>query len=137
MDTPRFFIHPSGAQWRLDRAITRDNWLTWRHVLPAVETDCLTVRYKRLDPAICRQATRLAKGLHAALMQQRPRGVEDCPWTVYRWWRPRDGEPFASGSACEFKVDGINNDELFQSAAQHGLVIDRLFGPMLIARLKN
>lgn len=137
MDTPRFFLLPNGSQWRLDRAITRDNWITWRHALPRVETDCLTVRYGRLTTETTANIKRLAKGLHGALLELRPRGIDDCPWTVYRWWRYRDGEPFATGGACEFSVQGLDADDLIAKGPRHGLTIQALFGSMLMAQLKN
>lgn len=135
MDTPRYFLTPSGQSWRLDRSITRDNWLTWRQALPVVDTSCLTVRYKRLDATVCRNITKLAAGLQALLEDTGGRGLDDNPWTIHRWWRYRDGEPFSAGAACEFSAQSLDPAALIEHAPGHGLHIEMLFAPMLVCRL--
>jgi hypothetical protein len=136
-DLPRYFITPSGQRWLLARSITRDNWLTWRHALPEVATECSTVRYRRLDQEVCRNITKLAANLQALLMAVGPRSLEDCPWTVHRWWRHRDGAPFSAGGACEFSVNGLDRQLLIDHAGEHSLRIEPLFGPLMLAELKG
>jgi hypothetical protein len=103
------FCHPSGGWYLLDRAITYDSWLTWRHALPGDRQlrNCLPV-------AVGEAITALALRLDS-LHQQLPgyRDLWDCPFVVSRWWDPDAAdEDRRSGRCCLLRIEGFSSAQL-------------------------
>lgn len=111
------FQHPSGGWYLLDRAITRDNWLTWRHALPQN-------RHLRnqLPGAISDAIVALAFRIDA-LHQHLPgyQGLRDCPFVVSRWWDPfASDDNWSSGRSCLLRIEGFASDQLLEAFVDSG-----------------
>jgi len=103
------FRHPSGGWYLLDRAITHDSWLTWRHALP--EDQRLR---NQLPLAVSEAITALALRLDD-LHQRLPgyRDLWDCPFVVPRWWDPDAAdEGWRSGRCCLLRIEGFSSEQL-------------------------
>lgn len=96
------FHHPVSGWLLMDRSITFDNWLSWRHALPGDRRG-----YDRLTGAITESIAGLAAAIHE--VHQRLPGyqrLDRSPFVIPRWWDPFADDGWESGCYCLFRVDG-------------------------------
>lgn len=96
------FHHPVSGWLLLDRSITFDNWLSWRHALPGDRRG-----FGRLTAAVSEAIITIAAAIHQA--HQRFPGyqrLDRSPFIVPRWWDPFADDGWESGRFCLFRVDG-------------------------------
>lgn len=102
----RCFSHPNGESYRLLRAVTLDNWITWRDVLPRnPQSQTLLGEYQVswIEP--------LAATLYRILECSWPGAARlgESPFRVDRWFDPHDpGTPWEEGRCCQFSVAELN-----------------------------
>jgi len=90
------FHHPVGGWYLIDRAITYDNWLTWRHALP-----CLGHLRNRLPVETSDVIIALALKIDS-LYQELPgfASLASPPFEVIRWWDPLAQDEWSTGRRC-------------------------------------
>jgi hypothetical protein len=102
----RRFRHPNGESYLLLRAVTLDNWITWRDVLPKnPQSRELLSEYQAgwIEP--------LALTLHRILECSWPGASKlgESPFKVDRWFDPHDpGTPWEEGRCCQFSVREVS-----------------------------
>ena len=106
------FLHPSGEWFLIDRAITFDNWLLWRHALPFERHE-----RSQLTAPVAATIETLADAIHD-IHQAMPgyKGLGDTPFRVSRWWDPSDQEGWQSGGCCLFRIEGFCSADILERA---------------------
>lgn len=107
------FLHPQSGWTLLARAITLDNWLSWRDALPRdhPRRGCLTT-------AAAANIAALAEGIHA-VHRRFPdyRSLGDTPFRVAHWWDPSEESERHDGSVCRFRIENFTSQDIVQHAA--------------------
>jgi hypothetical protein len=108
------FLHPSGEWFLINRAITFDNWLLWRHALPLKRHE-----RRQLTAPVAATIEALAGAIHA-VHQTMPgyKGLDDTPFRVSRWWDPSDREGWQSGACCLFLIKGFCSADILEHGAR-------------------
>jgi len=102
------FQGPNGEWFTTLRAIVHDGWLLWRDALPGCPLR------RPVDEQAARGITTLARRIHAAHMSfPEYRNLSDTPFTVGRWWDPKDqsGE-WNLGTRVLLKLNGYSATRL-------------------------
>lgn len=102
------FLAPTGEWFNIYRAISLDNWLIWKDALP--EETYLWPQLNRDVYESIRALGARIHGLHQLLPDYRR--LNDSPFTVSRWWDPRDDEGWQNGDRCLLKIDGYSTRQL-------------------------
>jgi hypothetical protein len=100
------FLHPSGEWFLVLRAITHDNWLQWKHALPANPNSRLL-----LGAEEARWVEALAAQLHR-IHEICPgyKSLKDSPFVVDRWFDPHDeGDLWSRGAVCRFWIKDLHS----------------------------
>ena len=102
----RRFTHPNGKTYPLLRAVTLDNWICWRDVLPKNPQSHALLSDRQvgwIEP--------LAATLYRILECSWPGAAKlgESPFRVDRWFDPHDpGTPWEEGRCCQFFVAELN-----------------------------
>lgn len=98
-----WFLHPSQGWIFLEKAVTYDNWLTWRHVLPRDPAS-----RGKLTPSISQLIERLAGALDS-LHRKIPgyHQLGSSPYDVIRWWDPHATDGWELGNRCCFLIEDV------------------------------
>jgi hypothetical protein len=107
------FLHPKHGWLLLARAITLDNWLSWRTALPRDHP-----RRGQLTAEAAANIAALAEAVHA-IHRRLPgyRALGDNPFHVIRWWDPARNSGRQSGTICCFRIEGFSSHDILEHAA--------------------
>jgi len=130
------FHHPVGGWYLLDRAITHDNWLTWRHALPGPrhQRNSLPIEISDTIIALARKIDELHQRLPGY------KALVDCPFEVPRWWEPHAGDEWATGRCCLLRIEGFTADQVLEALhrnLQDHWTVEPAYGPFLEFRLST
>lgn len=109
------FCHPTDGWLLLDRAVTYDNWITWRHALPAAHS-----ARQRLSQPVAQAIAALAHELH--LIHQRLANYTELsttPFLIPRWWDPYAEDQWNTGGICLFRIEDVATQEIIHSWDSH------------------
>lgn len=101
IDAPSF-LHPNGEVYLLLRAVTLDNWITWKDVLPKNPQS-----WAHLGEYQASWIEPLAAALNRVLECAMPGAARlgESPFRVDRWFDPHDpNTPWEEGRCCQFSV---------------------------------
>ena len=109
--TSDYFFHPTDGWLLLARAVTYDNWLTWRHVLPADAAS-----RGKLTKGVCSLITPLAAAIDS-LHRKAPgyHQLADSPYEVLRWWDPLASDGWEMGNRCQFIIRDVCPKQFYAS----------------------
>lgn len=105
------FHHPVDGWLLLDRAITFDSWITWRHALPPARA-----ARQLLTKSVSSAIAALAHELH--LVHQRMASYAELsttPFLVPRWWDPYADDRWSTGELCLFCIEGAATEEILKA----------------------
>lgn len=102
------FRHPELGWLLVDRAVTFDSWITWRHALPPLPEE-----RSGLTSEISASITALGQALHDLhIMLPGYELLGSTPFSVPRWWDPGAGDCWSSGRRCLFRIEGHDSDAI-------------------------
>lgn len=100
------FCHPELGWLLVDRAVTFDSWITWRHALPPLPED-----RSRLTTEISVSITALGQALHDLhIVLPGYELLGSTPFSIPRWWDPGATDCWGSGRCCLFRIEGHSSD---------------------------
>lgn len=118
------FYHPSDEQWYyFERAVSYDNWLTWRCAIGDWQGDQDVSKDERCFPALTAERaaniSSLGSILHQliAVLVSNIHELQCNPWHVHRWLD--FGDPWNTGAAIRFELNDLDHDLLLDLALGH------------------
>lgn len=104
------FLHPVDGWLLLDRAITYDSWISWRHALPSDRQG-----RNAMTSSVSDAIAAVAEAIHE-LHQRMPgyQRLDRSPFAFPRWWDPRADDEWQTGRCCLFRLEGSRSRDLLE-----------------------